>query len=43
MPDNQKLGTDIFISKKNFKGAKNLDKVVVKITKYPEKRKKCRR
>lgn len=38
VPDNQKLGTDIFISKKNFNGARNLDKVVVKITKYPEKR-----
>lgn len=43
VPDNQKLGTDIFISKKHFEGAKDLDKVVVKITKYPEKRKKCRR
>ena len=43
VPDNQKLGTDIFISKKKFNGARNSDKVVVKITKYPEKRKKCRR
>ena len=43
VPDNQKLGTDIFISKKKFNNARNLDKVVVKITKYPEKRKKCRR
>ncbi len=41
VPDNQKLGTDIFISKKKFAGARNQDKVVVKITKYPEKRKKC--
>lgn len=37
VPDNAKLGTDIFISKKNFSGARNQDKVVVKITKYPEK------
>lgn len=37
VPDNAKLGTDIFISKKNFLGARNQDKVVVKITKYPEK------
>ena len=43
VPDNPKLGTDIFISKKKFQGARNQDKVVVKITKYPEKRKKCRR
>ncbi len=41
VPDNPKLGTDIFISKKSFSQAKNQDKVVVKITKYPEKRKKC--
>ena len=41
VPDNSKLGTDIFISKKKFQGARNQDKVVVKITKYPEKRKKC--
>ncbi len=37
VPDNDKIGTDIFISKKNFGGAKNNQKVVVKITKYPEK------
>ncbi len=37
VPDDKKIGTDIFISKKNFKGAKNNQKVVVKITKYPEK------
>lgn len=37
VPDNAKLGTDIFISKKNFSSARNQDKVVVKITKYPEK------
>lgn len=37
VPDNDKIDTDIFISKKNFGGAKNNQKVVVKITKYPEK------
>ena len=37
VPDDKKLGTDIFISKKKFNGAKNNQKVVVKITKYPEK------
>ena len=39
VPDDKKLGTDIFISKNNAKGAKNNDKVVVHITKYPEKSK----
>ena len=37
VPDDKKLGTDVFISKNNSKGAKNNDKVVVHITKYPEK------
>lgn len=37
VPDDKKLGTDIFISKKKFNGAKNNQKVVVKITKYPER------
>lgn len=37
IPDDKKIGTDIFISKKKFKGAKDNQKVVVKITKYPEK------
>lgn len=37
VPDNDKINTDIFISKKNFGGAKNNQKVVVKITKYPER------
>lgn len=36
VPDDRKLGTDIFISKNGFKGAKTNQKVVVKITKYPE-------
>jgi len=37
VPDDRKLGTDIFISKSNIGKAKNSDKVVVKILKYPEK------
>ena len=36
VPDNKKIGTDIYISKKKFGNAKNNYKVVVKITKYPE-------
>ena len=35
VPDDRKLGTDIFISKKNFGGAKDKQKVVVQILKYP--------
>ena len=37
VPDNKKIGTDIFISKNKYKDAKSNDKVIVKITKYPEK------
>lgn len=37
VPDDQKLGTDVFISKKQTKNAKDGEKVVVKITKYPER------
>ena len=37
IPDDSQLGTDIFISKSNFAKAKNHQKVVVKITKYPRK------
>ena len=37
VPDNQKLGTDIFISKKHWNEARNNEKVIVKITKYPER------
>ena len=37
VPDDNTLGTDIFISKTNFKNAKNHQKVVVTITKYPKK------
>lgn len=36
IPDDRRLGTDIFISKKNFGKARNDSKVLVKITKYPE-------
>lgn len=36
VPDDKKFGTDVFISKKYCKEAKNNDKVMVKITKYPE-------
>lgn len=41
VPDDRSFGTDIFISKKNFGGAKKSDKVVVKLIKYPEKNKKA--
>lgn len=36
VPDDKKISTDIFVSKKKFNSAKDNDKVVVKITKYPE-------
>lgn len=41
IPDDTQFGTDIFISKKKFHHAKNDQKVVVKITKYPQKGKKA--
>ncbi len=37
VPDDKKFGTDIFIPKTKCKNAKNHDKVIVKIVKYPEK------
>lgn len=37
VPDDKKFNTDIFIPKGKFKNAKNNDKVVAQITKYPEK------
>lgn len=37
VPDDKAFGTDIFISKGKFLNAKNNKKVVVKITKYPQK------
>ena len=39
IPDDKKIGTDIFISKKNFGGAKNRQKVVAQITKFPQNNK----
>ncbi len=36
VPDDKNYNTDIFISKKNFNKAKNNQKVVVKITKFPQ-------
>ena len=41
IPDDKKLGSDIFIPKKYLGKAKNQDKVVVEIIKYPEKGKKA--
>ena len=41
IPDNQKFSNDIYISKKHFGGAKNNQKVVVQITKYPEGKNKA--
>ena len=39
IPDNRKLGSDIFISKKDNLNAKNNQKVVVQITKLPQREK----
>lgn len=36
IPDNQRVGTDIFIPKEKLNGAKNGEKVIVKITVWPE-------
>lgn len=41
VPDDKKIGSDIFISKSNWGKAKNNQKVVVQITKYPIKDKKA--
>ncbi|SEG08108.1 RNAse R [Caloramator fervidus] len=38
VPDDKRIYQDIFISKSNINGAKNGDKVVVEVTKWPEKR-----
>lgn len=43
VPDDRNFGTDIFISKKDIGKARSNHKVLVKITKYPMKRKKGRR
>ncbi len=37
VPDDKRFGTDVFVSKNKCKNAKNNDKVIVKIIKYPEK------
>ena len=37
VPDDKSFGTDIYISKKNWGKARNNHKVLVQITKYPEK------
>ena len=36
VPDDKKINTDIYISKKNSKGVKNRQKVVAEITKFPQ-------
>ena len=41
VPDDRKIKTDIYISKKNSKKAKNNQKVVVQILKLPEKNRKA--
>jgi len=41
VPDDKRFGSDIFISKKNFGKARDKHKVVVRITKYPEKGRKA--
>lgn len=41
IPDDKKLCGDIFISKKNFGKARNNHKVLVQITKYPQKGRKA--
>lgn len=38
IPDDPRLGTDFFISREDFNGAKTGMKVVIEITKFPEKR-----
>jgi ribonuclease R len=38
IPDDPRLGTDFFISKEDFNGAKTGMKVVIEVTKFPEKR-----
>ena len=41
VPDDKNFGTDIYIAKKDFGKARNNHKVLVKITKYPQKGKKA--
>lgn len=39
VPDNSRMPVDIFVSKERLKGAKDGDKVVVKLTEWPEDKK----
>lgn len=41
VPDDRQFGSDIFISKRKIHGAKEGEKVVVSLTKYPQKGKKA--
>ena len=41
VPDDKNFGTDIYIAKKDFGKARNNHKVLVQITKYPQKGKKA--
>ena len=41
IPDDKNFGTDIYIAKKNFGKARSNHKVLVQITKYPQKGKKA--
>ena len=38
IPDDSRLGTDFFIGKDDFNGAQDGMKVVIEVTKWPEKR-----
>jgi ribonuclease R len=38
IPDDSRIGQDFFISKDDFNGAKDGDKVVIQVTRWPEKR-----
>lgn len=40
-PDDKRIGQDIYIMRKNFHGAKNLQKVVVEITQWPMEHRKA--
>lgn len=37
LPDDSRIGQDFFVSKDNFNGAKDGDKVVIQVTRWPEK------
>ncbi len=37
IPDNKRINTDVFVPRDEFKGADDRDKVVVKITRWPER------